>query len=166
MDPNQVAGTLAEPGGFAALMTGMFKGGKAKKAHAIYSGAQRKGVHRTAELRYATHEGLGNAIMAFSTDGALDHDVRDRLARQAERFPLGTIRYESWSYSTLEPWGWHPRSYDPSDHTIDSIADPYDGVIVYTAVVGTKGADRPLAIHASKDGKDYIYPVPGKALRG
>jgi hypothetical protein len=166
MDPYKLAATLDQPAGFAAVMSGMFKGGKAKKAHAIYSTAQEKGVYETTELRFATHDSFGYTIMAFSTKGPLELGVRETLARQADRFPLGTIRYESMSYSTLQPWGWHPRSYDPSENTIATIGEPYPGVLVYTAVVGTKGSDRPLVIHARKDGKDYIYPVPGKALRG
>jgi pentatricopeptide repeat protein len=153
------------PQGFAAVMKGMFKNGKAKKAHAVWSSAQRKGVYETVELRFAKHEDTGYAVMAFSDHGPIDLPTQETLAVQAERFPLGTLRYESWSYSGLEPHGWHPRSWDPNDHSIDAIAEPYPGVHVFTAVVSPKGANRPLVAHCVVDGKDYIYPIPGDRLR-
>jgi pentatricopeptide repeat protein len=164
MDAHTLAARLAEPSGFASILKGMFKGGKVKKAHAVYSEAQEKGVYDNVELRFEKHESFGYAIMAFSTKGPLELTTRETLAAQAERFPLGTIRYESLPYNTLQPWGWHPRSYDPSEHSIQAIGDPFPGVIVYVAVTGTKGSDRPLVVHAGKDGKDYIYPVPRDLL--
>lgn len=158
-------GALAEKfetaSGFASVMKGMFRNGKGKKAHAIWTSAQRKGVYETVELRFAKHEDTGYTVMAFSDNGPIDLPTRETLAAQAERFPLGTLRYESWSYSSLEPHGWHPRSFDPNDHSIDTIADPYPGVYVFTAVVSPKGANRPLVAHCVVDGKNYIYPIPG-----
>jgi hypothetical protein len=160
-----LAASFGQPSGFAAVMKGMFRNGKAKKAHAIWTSAQRKGVYETIELRFSTHEEYGYAVMAFSDNGMMDLRTRETLATQAERFPLGTLRYESWVYSSLEPHGWHPKSFDPNDHTIDAIGDPFPGVHVFTAVTKTKGADRPLVAHCVVDGKDYIYPIPGDRLR-
>jgi pentatricopeptide repeat protein len=161
-----LAASLDTPSGFAAVMKGMFRNGKAKKAHALWTSAQSKGVYETVELRFATHESTGYAVMAFSHRGPIDLRTRETLAAQAERFPLGTLRYESWVYSSLEPHGWHHRlNWDPNDHTIDAIADPIPGVRVFTAVTKPKGADRPLVAHCVVDGKDYIYPVPGDRLR-
>jgi pentatricopeptide repeat protein len=160
-----LAAQLDSPAGFASVMKGMFKNGKGKKAHAIWSSAQRKGVYETVELRFAKHEDTGYTVMAFSEYGRLDLPTRETLAAQAERFPLGILRYESWSYSGLEPHGWHPRSYDPNDHTIDAIAEPFPGVHVFTAVVSPKGANRPLVAHCVVDGRNYIYPIPGDRVR-
>ncbi|HEY0448933.1 hypothetical protein [Actinophytocola sp.] len=165
MDARTLAGRLEEPSGFAAIMKGMFKNGKANKSHAVYSTAQHKGIYDNHELRFVTHESTGYAIMAFSTTGPLDLRVRETLAAQAERFPLGTVRYECVAYSSLLPWGWHPRSYDPGEHSIQAIGDPFPGVIVYVAVTSAKGSDRPLVVHANSGGNDYIYPVPGDRLR-
>jgi hypothetical protein len=161
-----LAASFDSPAGFAAVIKGMFSSGKAKKAHAVWTSAQRKGVYQTTELRFSTHEGTGYAVMAFSDNGPIDLGTRETLAAQTERFPLGTLRYESWVYSSLEPHGWHPRlNWDANDHTIDAIADPYPGVHVFTAVTKAKGADRPLVAHCVVDGKDYIYPIPGDRLR-
>jgi hypothetical protein len=165
VDARTLAGRLNDPSGFASIMKGMFRGGKAKKAHAIYTAAQHKGVFDTVELRYTTHESFGYAVMAFGTNGPIDLPTRETLASQAERFPLGTIRYESMLYSGLQPWGWHPRSYDAGEHTIQAIGDPFPGIFVFVAVTGTKGADLPLVVHAVQDGANYIYPVPGDRLR-
>ena len=165
MNAEALAASFGQPSGFAAVMKGMFRNGKAKKAHAVWTSAQRKGVYETVELRFATHEEYGYAVMAFSDRGPIDLRTRETLAAQAERFPLGTIRYESWSYSSLEPLGWHPRSYDPNDHTINAISDPFPGIHVFTALTKPKGADRPLVAHCVVDGKDYVYPVPGDRLR-
>lgn len=166
MNNQAVAATLDSPTGFASILKGMFRNGKAKKAHAVWTSAQRKGVYETVELRFSTHEGTGYAVMAFSDNGPIDLPTRETLAAQAERFPLGTLRYESWMYSSLEAHGWHPRgSWDPNDHTIDAIADPFPGVHVFTAVTKPKGADRPLVAHCVVDGKDYLYPIPGDRLR-
>ncbi|MPZ79325.1 MAG: hypothetical protein GEV28_02595 [Actinophytocola sp.] len=165
MDAHTLARRLEEPSGFGSVMKGMFKDGKAKKAHAVYSTAQHKGVHENHELRFATHEGIGYAVMAFGTTGPLDPRTRETLAAQAERIPLGTVRYECVAYSSLMPWGWHPRSYDPGAHSIQAIGDPFPDVIVYVAATSDKGPDRPLVVHAVKDGRDYIYPVPGDRLR-
>jgi pentatricopeptide repeat protein len=165
MNADALAATLTSPTGFAAVMKGMFRNGKAKKAHAIWKSAQSKGVYETVELRFSTHESFGYAVMAFSDSGPIDLKTRETLAAQAERFPLGTVRYESVMYSSLEPLGWHPRSYDPNDHSINTIGEPYPGVRVFTAVTSPKGAHRPLVVHAVVDGKDYIYPVPADRVR-
>lgn len=166
MNADAVAATLGTPAGFTAVMKGMFAGGKGKKSHAVWTSAQRKGVYENVELRFATHDGTGYVVMAFSDNGPIDLRTQEDLAAQAERFPLGTIRYESWVYSALEPHGWHPRlSWDANDHTIDAIAEPYPGVHVFTAVTKAKGPDRPLTAYCVVDGKDYIYPIPGDRLR-
>jgi pentatricopeptide repeat protein len=165
MNASELAAKLDSPAGFASVMKGMFRNGKAKKAHAVWQSAQRKGVYDTVELRFATHESYGYVVMAFSDAGQLALPTRETLAAQAERFPLGTIRYESMMYSSLMPLGWHPRSYDPNDHTINALADPHPGVHVFVAVTSPKGPDRPLVAHCVVDGNDYIYPVPGDRLR-
>jgi hypothetical protein len=160
-----LAAGFDSPMGFAAVMKGIFRNGKGKKAHAIWTSAQRKGVYETVELRFSTHESYGYAVMAFSDQGPIDLRTREELAAQAERFPLGTLRYESWMFSSLEPLGWHPRSYDPNDHTINAIGDPYPGIRVFTAVTSPKGAHRPLVAHCVVDGNDYIYPIPEDRLK-
>lgn len=166
MDARTLMSGLNSEDDFKSIMKGMFRGRKARKAYAIYSAAQYRGVYPTAELRRDTHEDLGYSIMAFSTSGPLDMATRDTLAAHAERFPLGTIRLESWSYSSLEPWGWHPRgNYKPADHTIEALAEPYPGVLVFVAVAMNTKMSWPLVVHANADGRDYIYPVPDKALR-
>ncbi|TDV40092.1 hypothetical protein [Actinophytocola oryzae] len=162
MNADALAATLDNPSGFGTVMRGMFRNGRGRKAHAIWTSAQRKGVYETVELRFATHDSYGYAVMAFSDNGPIELPTRESLAAHADRFPLGTIRYESMMYSSLMPLGWHPSSYD---HAVDGIADPYPGVRVFTAVTSPKGADRPLIAHCVVDGKDYIYPVPGDRLR-
>jgi len=151
--------------GFAAVMKGMFSGGRAKKAHALWTSAQRKGLHEGVELRFATHESFGYAVIAFSVDGPIDLPTREHLAAQADRFPLTTIRYEALPYSSLMPLGWHPRDYDPNAHTIEALGDPYPGVHVFVTTTSPKGPDRPYIAHCVVDGRDYIYPVPGDRLR-
>lgn len=165
MNAQALAASFDSPSGFAAVMKGMFSGGKAKKAHAVWTSAQRKGVHDAVELRFATHQAFGYAVMAFSTDGPLDLPTRETLAAQVDRFPLGTIRYESVSYWSLMPLGWHPHSYDPNDHTIETLAGPHPGVHVFVAVTGPMGPGRPLVAHCVVDGKNWIYPIPADRLR-
>jgi pentatricopeptide repeat protein len=160
-----LAASFDSPSGFAAVMKGMFKNGKAKKAHALWTSAQRKGVHDAVELRFATHESFGYAVIAFSVNGPLDLPTRENLAAQADRFPLGTIRYEALPYSSLMPLGWHPRNYDPNDHTIEALGDPHPGVFVFVTTTSPKGPDRPYVAHCVVDGKDYVYPIPGERLR-
>jgi pentatricopeptide repeat protein len=151
---------LDTPSGFTSVMKGMFRNGKGKKAHAIWTSAQRKGVHETVELRFATHESYGYAVMAFSDLGRIDLRIQETIAAQAERFPLVAVRHESVMYSSLMTLGGHPN-----DHTIDALGDPYPGVRVFTALTSPKGADRPLIAHCVVDGEDYIYPIPGDRLR-
>lgn len=165
MNAQALAASFESPSGFAAVMKGMFRNGKAKKAHAVWTSAQRKGVHDTVELRFATHESFGYAVIAFATDGPLDLPTRELLAAQADRVPLGTIRYESTSYTSLMPLHWHPRSYDPNDHTVEALGEPHPGVHVFVAVTSPKGPDRPYVAHCVVDGKDWIYPIPGDRLR-
>ena len=165
MNAEAVAATLDTPSGFASMMKGMFRNGKGKNAHSVWMSAQRKGVYETAELRFATHESYGHAVMAFSEQGWIDLRIQEALAAQAERIPITTIRYESTMYSSLMPLGWDPHSYDPNDHTIDALGDPFPGVRVFTALTSPKGADRPLIAHCVVDGRDYIYPIPGDRLR-
>jgi hypothetical protein len=160
-----LAASLDRPSGFAAVMRGMFRNGKAKAAHALWTSAQRKGLYDTVELRFSTHDSTGYAVLAFSEHGPVDPSTRETLATQAEGFPLSTLRYECWMYSGLDPHGWHPSSWEPGDHTIDAIADPYPGIHVFTAVTKPKGADRPLVAHCVVDGRDYIYPIPGDRVR-
>lgn len=163
MDAHALAATLGDPAGFAPLLGGVFKGGKAKKAHELWAAAEEKGVYDAYELRRATHDGSYYSIVACSTKGPLDLATRDALAARAEAVPLGTIRFECATYGTLSPWRWHPRSYDPTDHTIDALGDDHEGVIVCTLFHGKKD-QYPLIVHARKDGKDWIYPVPAARL--
>ncbi|MBB4906403.1 hypothetical protein [Actinophytocola algeriensis] len=170
MNAHALAASFDSPAGFAAVMKGMFSGGKAKKAHAIWASAQRKGVYEAVELRFATHESFGYAVLAFSVNGPLDLPTQELLAAQADRFPLGTIRYEALPYSTLAPLGWHPDNHDPdnhdpNDHTISALGDPHPGVFVFVTTTSPKGPDRPYVAHCVVDGKDYVFPVPGDRLR-
>ena len=165
MDTAALAASFDRPSGFIAVMRGMFRTGKAKAAHALWTAAQRRGIYDIAELRFSTHESTGYAVLAFAEHGPVDLPTREALAAQADRFPLGTLRYESRMYSGLEPHGWHPTSWAASDHTIDAIADQYPGIHVFTAVTKPKGADRPLVAHCVVDGRDYVYPIPGDRVR-
>lgn len=165
MNASALAAKLDTPGGFAGVMKGMFRTGKAEKARELWQSAEHKGVYETVELRFATHESFGYAVMAFSERGLLDLPTRETLAAQAERFPLGTIRYESVAYSSLMPLGWYPRAYDPINHTIVALAAPYPGVHTFVALTSPKGADRPLVAHCVVDGRDHVYPVPGDRVR-
>src|SRR5262245_14698010 len=150
--------------GFTSMMRGMFADNSGRKSHAIWTSAQRKGVYETVQLRFSAQNSHGYAVMAFSDDGPLDPNIRETLAAQAERFPQATVRFESTVYAALTPLGWHPRAYEPSDHTIEAIADPYPGVRVFTAVTNPRAADRPFVAHCVVDGRDYIYPIPGDRL--
>jgi pentatricopeptide repeat protein len=163
VDAAALAASFDDPSGFAAVMKGMFRNGKAKAAHTLWTSAERRGVHPTVELRFATHDSTGYAVMAFSEHGPIDLSTSETLGAQAERFSLGTLRHEARVYSSLQPHGRHPES--PGPHTIDAIADAYPGVHVYTAVTKPKGADRPFVAHCVVDGRDYIYPIPGDRLR-
>jgi hypothetical protein len=160
-----LAASLDSPSGFAAVMRGMFRTGKAKKAHALWASAQRKGVYDAVELRFATHGSLGYAVIAFAVPGPLDVPTREGLAAQVDRFPLGTVRYEALPYPSLTPLGWHPTSYDPAAHTIEALGDPHPGVFVFVTTTSPKGPDRPYVAHCVVDGKDYVYPIPGERLR-
>jgi hypothetical protein len=160
-----LAASLDGPSGFAAVTKGMFRNGKAKQAQAVWDAARCRGVYDAVELRFATHESFGYAVLAFSTTGPIALPDRESLAAQAERFPLGTVRYESTMYSSLMPLGWHPRSYDPNAHSVDAIGDPFPGVHVLTAVTSPKGPDRPYIAHCVTDGRDYVYPIPGDRVR-
>lgn len=165
MNAQALAASFDSPTGFAAVMKGMFSSGKAKKAHAVWTSAQRKGVHAAVELRFATHESFGYAVMAFATDGPLDVPTREHLAAQADRFPLGVLRYESMSYTSLMPLHRHPRSYDRNAHTVEALGEPHPGVHVFVAVTSPKGPGRPYVAHCVVDGRDWIYPIPGDRVR-
>jgi hypothetical protein len=156
VNADALAARLDSPAGFVAVMKGMFRTGKGKRAHAIWTSAQSKGIYETVELRFATHESFGYAVLAFTDQGRIDLATQEILAAQAERFPLGTIRYGSVMYSSLEPLGAHP---------VNAIAEPYQGVRVFTAVTSPKGAHRPLVAHCVVDGDDYVYPIPADRLR-
>lgn len=155
---------LDTPAGFLSLMRGMFADNSGRKAHAIWTSAGQKAVHETVELRFATHDSHGYAVLAFSTDGPIDAETREALAAQAKSFPLATLRYQAVMYSALLPLGWHPRSNEPNDHTITRIAEPYADIRVFVAVTGPRAADRPLVAHCVLDGREFIYPIPADRL--
>jgi len=153
----RLAHRLGEPGGWRPLMRGMFGDGRARHAHAVYADARSRGVYVNHELRFVANETLGYAIMAFAVTGQLATSDQETLAAQADRFALGAVRRAGSAYNTLLPLtGTHP---------IHAIADPYPGVHVYVATTSPKGADRPLVVHADRDGTDHIFPVPGERLR-
>lgn len=167
MDASALADRLTEPGGWASVMKGMFRHGRAARAHAIYTNARHRGVYDNHELRFTTHGSLGYAVMAFRTTGPLDPRTRELLADRAGRFPPGTIRYEATAAGALTPRRRHPASAGP---TIHAIGDPHPGVLVYVCATSPDGPDRPLVVHAAVDGadgenQDYVYPVPGDRLR-
>jgi hypothetical protein len=161
VNADALAARLDSPAGFVAVMKGMFRAGKAKKAHAIWTSAQSRGIYETVELRFTTHESFGYAVLAFSDRGRIDLETQEILAVRAERVPIGTIRYESVMYSSLEPLGTRVSA----DRTVNAIAEPYEGVRVFTAVTSPKGAYRPLVAHCVVDGDDYVYPIPADRLR-
>lgn len=158
MDAVTLTARLGEPSGWESLLRGMFGRGRAKPAHAIYTGARRRGVYVNHELRFVAHESLGYAIMAFATTGPLAGWIRETLATQADRFALAAVRRAGITYNTLLPL--------IASHPIHAIADPFPGVLVYVATTSPKGADRPLVVYADHDGTDHIFPVPGERLRG
>lgn len=157
MNASALAVRLAGPSGFASIMKGMFGGGKAKQAQAIWRSARQKGVYDLTELRFVTHEAVGYAVMAFTTAGRLAEPVQESLAAQAEQLPAGTIRGESRMYSALMPIGRQPH--------VDVLGEAHPGALVFVTVTSPKGSNRPLVAHCVVDGRDYIYPVPGDRLR-
>jgi hypothetical protein len=157
MDAPALAECLGELRGWESLLPGTFGRGRARRAHPTYLGARRRGVYVNHELRFVTHDALGYAVMAFATDGTLDQPARETLAARAEGFALGAVRYAGTTFNTLLPL--------VRTHPIHAIADSLPGVLVYVATTSSKGADRPLVVHADHHGTDHIYPVPGDRLR-
>lgn len=156
MNASTLAVRLAGPSGFASIMKGMFGGGRARQAQAIWRSARQKGVYDLTELRFVTHGSVGYAVMAFATTGRLAGAVRESLAAQADKLPPTTIRGESLMYSALMPLGRQPH--------IDVLREPHPGTLVFVTVTSPKGSNRPLVAHCVVDGRDYIYPVPGDRL--
>ena len=150
---------------FPKYFFGLLGGGKATRSFEIYKSAEHKGVYENFVLRKDEHDDFHYVIAAFSTKGTLDPATMEILRSKATEIDLGTIRYESTSYSLLEPWRGEPGSIASEETAITSLAEGLDGVFIYPAV-GDAPADLdcPLIVHANKGGQDYIYPVPRTKL--
>jgi hypothetical protein len=163
---------LTSKEGFKAIHGGGLFGGKAKKSFAVWSVAEKKAVLPLYLIQQFVHQSEESksyyAIYAFSTKGEIEAETLAKLKQAATEIELGTVRYESLSYSRLALWRSTDEAFVQAHNTIsNSLSDVPNGLFVYVEVLG-RGSnailEKPLVIYAHCDGGDYIYPVKKTTL--
>lgn len=162
MDLNAVEARLTDAKAFAKLHGAGLFGGRGKKSYAVWSEADARGVAQLTTLRRETFNDNNYAVFAFSVGPDLTADDISRLKVAVADVHLGQIRYDSMSYSRLEPWRGQPGSnFDKSRDLTHGVGDPEAGRYVGAmSDFKEKRLDCPVVIWAMKDGQMSIYPVP------
>ncbi len=150
---------------------GLF-GSKAKKSFTIWSEAEKKAVLPLHFIHHFVHQEEESksyyAIYAFSTKGRIDTKRLSQLKETASTIDLGTVRYESFTYTRLELWRGRENSFAQENNTIaTSLSDVENGLFVYVEALGFGSnavLDKPLVIYAKKNEDDYIYPIKKTTL--
>ncbi len=163
---------LTSKEGFKLIHGGGLFGGKAKKSFAVWSAAEIKAVLPLRFIHHFVHQGDDYksyyAIYAFSTKDQIESETIARLKQAASEIELGTVRYESLTYSRLELWRGKDESFAQENNTIaETLSDVPNGLFVYAEYVGDGGnatLEKPLVIYAHSNGEDYIYPVKKSTL--
>ncbi|OGQ88837.1 MAG: hypothetical protein A2289_20810 [Deltaproteobacteria bacterium RIFOXYA12_FULL_58_15] len=135
--------------------------GGAKKSFAKWSTGAPKGVYTNHTLAEFEHEDSKYAIYAFCNQRELNEAKLAELRSAAAGVPLGTVRYESLSYSGLEPWRGQGGSLADENGSIAALGSLEQGLFVYPVA---DGIPHPLVVYAFCDGAHCIFPVPAKRL--
>tara|TARA_R110002096_G_scaffold16898_11_gene58038 strand:+ start:10138 stop:10635 length:498 start_codon:yes stop_codon:yes gene_type:complete len=141
----------------------LFIFGGPKKSFQKWNGCNPKGVYQNYRLARFEHDGTKYAIYAFSTQRQLSEAEVAGLSQAASQVPLGAVRYESLSYTGLEPWRGGAGSSDPDFNSIGQIGSVEHGVFVYP-LADDLGCS--LVVHGTSGGEHCIFPVPNKRLQG
>lgn len=147
---------------FKKIFTGFSGGGKAKKSHRIYSEAETKGVFALHSLRHEEYEGNTYSIYAFSPKQKIDEVILKELVSQLAEIDIGTMKYESIDYTSLESWRGDKNSLSDKNTTITGIAPEYPDVFIFTAY--NKIACK-YVIYAKNNGVDCIYPLTDEDVK-
>lgn len=157
---------------FKSIHGGGFLGKKAKKSFAIWSEAEKKTILPLHFIRHFVHQDDISrdyyGIYAFSTQGEIDTETLSQLKEKASTIDLGTVRYESFTYTQLELWRGRENSFAQENNTISTyLSDLENGLFVYVEAVGMGSnaiLDKPLVIYAHHNQGDYIYPIKKTTL--
>lgn len=150
---------FTDPAGFKKYF-GFMGGGRAKKAHELFTTADTSGVSRAYGLDQREHEGSLYFIKAVSTAGDLDEATLASLTSEAREVALGSLHYDGMMANTL------PAAIDLSDDgsTVHNLSRFDDGIIVYPVSIMSKKAEASFAVWARKGGKFYVLPLEDKKL--
>jgi hypothetical protein len=157
--PEELVTRLSDPAGFKK-MWGFLGGKRAKAAHALFTGADAKGVARSYTLDTREHEGTGYYLKAIGTRGDLTGDQLNELTRAAKLLPLGTVRYEGMMAPTM------PEFLGSSDDANDvhSLSRLDEGIIVYPVTVLNKKREVTFAAWAHQGDQWSVYPIEDNKL--
>ncbi len=155
----ELAQKFTEPDGFKKLF-GFGGGGRAKKAHELFTTADASGVTPAYTLDVRTHEGCLYYIKAISTRGDLDEATLSELTNAAQSVPLGTMRYEGMMAATL------PESMASESEASDiyGLSRLNDGIFVFPLSIMSKKGDAANAAWAEKGGEHFVLPLEDKAI--
>lgn len=164
---------LTSKEGFKSIHGGGLFGRKAKKSFAIWSEAEKKTVLPLYFIHHYVHLDEGSkfyyAIYAFSTKGEVDSETLSQLKEAASTIDLGTVRYESFTYTRLELWRGREDSFAQENNTIStSLSDVENGLFAFVEALdfGSNAIlDKPLVIYAHYNNEDYIYPIKKTTLQ-
>ncbi len=164
LDSQQLYQSLATLDGWKRICKPfLFVFGGPKKAFQKWNACNPKGVYQNYRLAQFEHDDTKYAIYAFSTQRQLSEAEVGGLAQAASQVPLGTVRYESLSYTGLEPWRGNEGSAAGDSNTIAQLGSPENGVFVYP-VADDLGCS--LVVYGVSGGEHCIFPVPNKRLQG
>jgi hypothetical protein len=165
MDTQRIEASLETQEGFKAIFSGILANQKVKASFEIYHKAEKKGVRENYTLRTEAGEREYFAIMAFSTEGAIDKETLDTLTERVQPVSLKLIDTEALNYSRLEPWRGRKDSFANENKEISLLAKDMKAIFLYPVVENKKeNLEYPAVIYAYKDGEQYIYPIPARKI--
>jgi hypothetical protein len=146
----QIEAELVDPEAWKKYVSGLFKGGKAKKAFARWQSAEKKAVLPAFQLRTDEYDGTKYQLIAWPIAAEFDPNAAHQFAQS---LPLNTVRYHTSTVAT----GLDLSGTEQAQQT-EEISGPL-------ATVGMTGRcidnQKPynIIIWAIKDGKEYYLPV-------
>ena len=160
-DTTQIAASLDSVEGWKRINKRfLFLFGGGAKSFSRWQNASEKAVVPNYLLVQDEHEGFDYFIHAFSTKGAIEPEVLEELRRSAADFELGTMRYESSSYSCLSPWRGQVGSTNADGNSIASLSRLGEGLFVYP--LADDKDSFPLVAYARVGDEDMIFPIAKK----
>lgn len=150
---------FSDPSGFKKYF-GFLSGGRARRAHELFTTSEESGVTRAYTLDRREHDGSVYFIKAVATRGDIDENTLAELASRAALVPLGSLRYTGMMAATL------PKAIGSDDEgaAVHDLSRLDEGIIVYPVSIMSTKAEATYAAWVRKGSEYFVLPLEDKKL--